>query len=126
MGWFISKIGQMKLLWHTGTLPHFGAYMTFLPEQDKGIVLLFNACHHWYNPVQAELGAGVAALLAGEQSAPGPFIRMVPGRCVASCSFRSSRLEASSPRRASYAAGAWSLSTARAVDARGGFMCCSR
>ena len=78
MGWFISKIGQMKLLWHTGTLPHFGAYMAFLPEQDKGIVLLFNACHHWYNPVQAELGAGVAALLAGEQSAPGPFIRMVP------------------------------------------------
>ena len=57
---------------------------------------------------------------------PARLFAWSPGRCVASCSFRSSRLEASSPRCASYAAGAWSLSTARAVDARGGFMCCSR
>jgi CubicO group peptidase (beta-lactamase class C family) len=78
MGWFVDKIGQTKMLWHTGTLPHFGAYMALLPEQEKGVVLLFNACHHWYNPVQAEFGAGVAALLAGEQPAPGLFIRMVP------------------------------------------------
>jgi CubicO group peptidase (beta-lactamase class C family) len=78
MGWIVDKIGQTKLVWHTGTLPHFGAYMALLPGQRKGVVLLFNACHHWMNPVQAEFGGGVAARLAGEQPAPVRFGRMIP------------------------------------------------
>jgi CubicO group peptidase (beta-lactamase class C family) len=73
MGLVVDKIGQTKLVWHTGTLPHFGAYIALLPEQKKGVVLLFNACHHWMNPVQAEFGGDVAALLAGEQPAPSKF-----------------------------------------------------
>ncbi|MCX6030975.1 MAG: serine hydrolase [Chloroflexi bacterium] len=78
MGWFVDKIGQTKLLWHSGTLPDFAAYMALLPEQKKGVILLFNADHHWMNPVLAEFGAGVAALLAGDQPAPVPFVRMIP------------------------------------------------
>lgn len=78
MGWFVSEIGQTKLVWHSGTLPDFAAYVALLPEQRKGVVLLFNADHHWMNPVLAELGTGVAALLAGDQPAPTPFSSLVP------------------------------------------------
>lgn len=67
MGWYVDHIGQKQLVWHGGTLPHFGAHIALLPEQKKGLLLLFNACHHWYNPLLAEVGTGVAALLAGEQ-----------------------------------------------------------
>lgn len=78
MGWFVDKVGQAKLVWHSGTLPEFGAYMALLPEQNKGVVLLFNACHHWMNPVHAEFGTGVAALLAGERRPPDRFGAVVP------------------------------------------------
>jgi CubicO group peptidase (beta-lactamase class C family) len=78
MGWFVDKIGPTELVWHSGTLPNFAAYMALLPEHKKGVVLLFNADHHWYNPVLSELGAGVAALLAGEQPAPRWFAGMIP------------------------------------------------
>lgn len=78
MGWFVDVVGQTRLVWHGGTLPHFGAYMALLPEQKKGIVLLFNACHHWMNPVLAVTGSGAAALLAGEDAAPMPVVRAMP------------------------------------------------
>jgi len=78
MGWFVHKIGQTKLVWHSGTTPDFAAYMALLPEQKKGVVLLFNASHHWMNPVLSNFGGGVAALLAGEQPAPVPFVGMIP------------------------------------------------
>lgn len=78
MGWFAGKLGRTKLVWHSGTLPHFFAYMALLPEQNRGVVLLFNADHHWMNPVLTEVGTGVAALLAGEQPAPVSFVRLIP------------------------------------------------
>jgi len=78
MGWFVGKIGKTKLVWHGGTLPDFAAHMALLPEQKKGVVLLFNACQHWMNPVLADLGNGVAAMLAGESHAPLPFFHVVP------------------------------------------------
>ena len=79
MGWFVDEIGGTKLVWHSGTLPHFFAYMALLPEQKKGVVLLFNADHHWMNPVLTEVGTGVVALLAGEQpSSSIPFVGMIP------------------------------------------------
>lgn len=78
MGWFDDEIGNTKLVWHGGTLPHFGAYMALLPEKRKGVVLLFNACHHWMTPVLADLGTGVAAMLADERPAPVPFVRVIP------------------------------------------------
>jgi CubicO group peptidase (beta-lactamase class C family) len=78
MGWFVDKIGQTKLVWHNGTNPGFGSYMALLPGQKKGVVLLFNANHHWMTPVLSDLGAGVAALLAGEQPEPVPFVGLIP------------------------------------------------
>ena len=78
MGWFVGTIGETKLAWHGGTLPDFAAHMALLPEQRKGVVLLYNACHHWMNPVLADLGNGVAAMLAGESHTPLPFFHFVP------------------------------------------------
>lgn len=80
MGWLVSKIGQTRLASHGGTLPDFGSHIALLPEQKKGMVLLFNANNHWLMPVLEELGAGVDALLAGEQPAPAPipFAGMIP------------------------------------------------
>jgi CubicO group peptidase (beta-lactamase class C family) len=78
MGWYVDKIGRTKLVSHGGTLPDFGSHMALLPEQRKGVVLLFNACHHWMNPVLADLGNRVAALLAGEEPHPLPFFHTVP------------------------------------------------
>ena len=73
MGWYADEIAGTKLLWHSGVLPHFFAYMALLPEQKKGVVLLVNADSHWMSPVLTEFGMGVAALLAGAQPAPTPF-----------------------------------------------------
>ncbi|MGE5264262.1 MAG: serine hydrolase domain-containing protein, partial [Acidobacteriota bacterium] len=78
MGWIVDKIGQTSLVWHNGTLPHFFAFMALLPEQKKGVVLLFNADQHWMSPVISDLGGGVAALLAGEQPTPFPFVGIIP------------------------------------------------
>lgn len=78
MGWFDGAIGQTKIIWHSGTAPDFGAYMALLPAQRKGVILLFNSCHWWYNPAQTEFGMGVAALLAGEPYRPTPYFAMVP------------------------------------------------
>lgn len=78
MGWFADKLGQTRLLWHGGTLPDFAAFMALLPDQKQGVVLLCNASHHWMNPVIAEFGMGVTALLAGEQPTRLPFVRIIP------------------------------------------------
>ncbi|MBN1873615.1 MAG: beta-lactamase family protein [Anaerolineae bacterium] len=78
MGWFIDESGQTKLIWHSGTTPNFGAFMALLPEQKKGVILLFNANHHWMTPVLSDLGAGMAALLAGNQPAPIQFVGLIP------------------------------------------------
>lgn len=78
MGWFVDEIGGTKLVWHSGTNPDFATYMALLPEQKKGVVLLFNADHHWMNPVLSDFGAGVAALLAGQQPALVPFVGLIP------------------------------------------------
>jgi len=80
MGWLVSEIGQTKLVSHGGTLPDFGSHMALLPEQKKGVVLLYNANQHWMMPVLEEFGGGVDALLAGEQPTPAPipFAGMIP------------------------------------------------
>lgn len=78
MGWFAGHIGPKPLVWHSGTLPDYGAYMALLPEQKMGLVLLFNACHHWMNPILIDTGMGAVALLAGLQPAPMWILRMFP------------------------------------------------
>jgi CubicO group peptidase (beta-lactamase class C family) len=78
MGWFVDESDQAKLVWHSGTTPDFGAFIALLPEQKKGAILLCNANHHWFTPVLSDFGGGVAALLAGDQPAPIPFVGMIP------------------------------------------------
>ncbi|MBN2115816.1 MAG: beta-lactamase family protein [Anaerolineales bacterium] len=78
MGWFVDESGPTRMLWHSGTTPDFGAFMTLLPEQNRGMILLYNANHHWMVPVLSDFGSGVAALLAGEQPEPIPFIGIFP------------------------------------------------
>jgi CubicO group peptidase (beta-lactamase class C family) len=70
MGWYASDVGETKVLWHTGLVPDFCAYMAILPEQQRGVILLFNADHFMMEPVLTEVGTGAAALLAGEQPEP--------------------------------------------------------
>src|SRR5215208_376743 len=45
MGWIIEETGQTKIVWHSGTVPDFFAYMAILPEQKRGVVLFANANH---------------------------------------------------------------------------------
>ncbi len=80
MGWIVSYTGQTKVVSHGGTLPDFGAHTALLPEQRKGVTLLFNANTHWMMPVLEDFGAHVDALLAGGQpgSPPLPYTRMIP------------------------------------------------
>jgi hypothetical protein len=86
MGWSVGEIDGTPFVWHGGTLPDFGAFMALLPAQKRGIVLFFNACHHWMNPILADFGTRVTAVLAGKQPAPVPFVTllrwMLPGQLL--------------------------------------------
>ncbi len=71
MGWFESQIGRTTVIWHGGNVPDFSGYMALLPEQKSAVVLLINADHYGLPFVLPEvMGAGVAALLAGQQLPP--------------------------------------------------------
>ncbi|MFN8442866.1 MAG: serine hydrolase domain-containing protein [Caldilineaceae bacterium] len=70
MGWYIEEQGQTKLIWHSGMIPDFYTYMALLPKQKKGVVLLVNANHFMMQLTMTEVGAGMAALLAGNPPAP--------------------------------------------------------
>ena len=73
MGWFANAVGGTKLISHGGNVPDFASFMGLLPEQRKGLVLLFNA-DPWGLPfVIAEVGEGAAAVLAGS---PPPAIKL--------------------------------------------------
>lgn len=66
MGWNVNKIGQDELIWHGGTMPNFGGFMALLPEQKKGLVLLFQ-----YLPSLAEPRAGRSRDGSGRASGRG-------------------------------------------------------
>ncbi|HJQ27837.1 MAG TPA: serine hydrolase domain-containing protein, partial [Rubrobacter sp.] len=74
MGWIIEETGQTKIVWHSGTVPDFFAYMAILPEQKRGVVMLVNANHLMMDKMAfTEVGMGVARLLAGERPVPSWF-----------------------------------------------------
>jgi CubicO group peptidase (beta-lactamase class C family) len=70
MGWFDDNLGQTQTFSHGGNVPDFSAYMALLPELETGVVLLVNADHYGLPIVLMEVGAGVTALLAGQQPPP--------------------------------------------------------
>jgi CubicO group peptidase (beta-lactamase class C family) len=66
MGWFSQVFGKSTIVSHSGIVPDFGAFAGFVPEQKKGIALLYNANHVMIKMTFDELGMGAAQRLAGE------------------------------------------------------------
>lgn len=74
MGWFVEQHGETTILAHPGTVPDFFAYMTLLPEQNRGMVLFVNANHVIMDKLPfTEMGQHVALQLAGETLPPTQF-----------------------------------------------------
>jgi len=71
MGWFDIDIDHTKTYSHGGNIPDFSAYMALVPEQKKGLVMLFNADPYGLPFVLGEVGENTTAILAGKQ--PGPI-----------------------------------------------------
>jgi CubicO group peptidase (beta-lactamase class C family) len=70
MGWYERDLRGTKAFAHAGNVPDFSAFMALVPQQRKGVVLLFNADPYGLPPVTEEVGMGVTAVLAGQQPAP--------------------------------------------------------
>lgn len=70
MGWIIQGTSRNRIVWHSGIVPDFGAFMALVPEQRKGFVLLFNANHAMLKMTFDELGMNLARRLAGETLSP--------------------------------------------------------
>ncbi len=71
MGWFIDERDQVRIVWHSGVVPDFFAYMAIVPGQNRGLVLLMNADHFLMsNFAPVEVGMGAATLLAGARPDP--------------------------------------------------------
>ncbi len=70
MGWISEQKGKSRIVSHSGIVPDFGGFMALVPEQNKGIVLLFNANHAMLKMTLDEVGMGAAVRLAGETPAP--------------------------------------------------------
>jgi hypothetical protein len=58
---------------HSGIVPDFGACMALMPEQNRGMVLLFNVNHAMMKMTLDEMGMGAAERLAGRPPAPMRF-----------------------------------------------------
>ncbi|UCH60865.1 MAG: hypothetical protein JSV61_05130, partial [Anaerolineales bacterium] len=67
MGWVSQVFGKSTIVSHSGIVPDFGAFAGLVPEQKKGIVLLYNANHAMIKPALDEFGLGAAQQLAGER-----------------------------------------------------------
>lgn len=70
MGWISQGTGESRIVSHSGIVPDFGAFMALVPEQKKGMVVLFNANHAMMKMTYDEVGMGAAQLLAGVSPAP--------------------------------------------------------
>lgn len=73
MGWLEFDIGPTKTFSHDGNVPDFSAIMALVPEQNKGVVLLFNADPYGLPSVTGDVGTGLTAVLAGQQPPPSPL-----------------------------------------------------
>jgi CubicO group peptidase (beta-lactamase class C family) len=73
MGWFVETTERGTRLWHNGQVPDYFAYMTLLPEQNRGLVLLVNANQMMMNFALLGFGEDTATLLAGIEPEPFPW-----------------------------------------------------
>jgi CubicO group peptidase (beta-lactamase class C family) len=70
MGWISLETGPLRIVSHSGIVPDFSAFMALVPEQKKGLVLLFNANHAVLKLTLDEVGMSAAKRLAGELPSP--------------------------------------------------------
>jgi CubicO group peptidase (beta-lactamase class C family) len=70
MGWFDMDMGKTKTFSHGGNVPDFSSFMVILPEQKRGLILLFNADPYGLPIITKEIGSGVTALLADQEPPP--------------------------------------------------------
>jgi CubicO group peptidase (beta-lactamase class C family) len=79
MGWFEQDLDGIKTYAHGGNVPDFSAFIALVPEQKKGVTVLFNADPYGFPAITEEVGMGLTALLAGQE--PGPmrldFVRWI-------------------------------------------------
>jgi CubicO group peptidase (beta-lactamase class C family) len=77
MGWVTQEYGQTRIISHSGTVPDYGAFMALIPEQRKGIVLLYNVNHAMMKMTLDDVGLSAARQLAGESQSPS-WLRTAP------------------------------------------------
>lgn len=70
MGWFITQLGEIRIVSHGGNCPDFSAFVALIPEQNKGVILLINADHYGIPVILEEVGMGITALLIGQKPSP--------------------------------------------------------
>jgi CubicO group peptidase (beta-lactamase class C family) len=73
MGWISEGTGEVRIVSHSGIVPDFGGFMALVPEQKKGLVLLFNVNHAMMKMTLDEMGMGAAERLAGRSPTPTRF-----------------------------------------------------
>jgi len=73
MDWFVEDTPHGRRVWHYGQTPDYFAYIAFVPEQQRGLVLLVNANQMLLNFALSEVGTGAADLLAGGRPASFPW-----------------------------------------------------
>ncbi len=66
MGWICTTTGGSQIISHSGIVPEYGAFAGLIPEQQKGIILLYNANHAVIKMRFDEVGIGATERLAGE------------------------------------------------------------
>ena len=67
MGWFDLDLSGVHTYTHSGNVPDFSAFMALIPEQKKGLVLLFNADPYGLPPITEEIGLNLTRLLSGQK-----------------------------------------------------------
>ncbi len=70
MGWFVNATKAGNLVFHYGEVPDGFAYMAFLPEKDRGIVLLVNTNHQVYTYALWATAESAALMLADVSPQP--------------------------------------------------------
>lgn len=70
MGWFDQELGNLRVISHSGNVPDFSAFMAFIPEQRRGLVMLLNADPYGLPPITEEFGMNTTAVLTGQAPAP--------------------------------------------------------
>lgn len=68
MGWFVKESSVGTIVTHHGTVPDYFAFLSMIPHEDKGMVLLVNANHLIYDGALQTICLEATKLLGGGQA----------------------------------------------------------